>query len=132
MLDDIINTVNELVCRAVNAVEAGLNAAPATSLGFSATTAANQDGADEGGNSEARAEIEIGVHQLETLLEASIDKNFDKLEIYVLRNILTVPQELAPYMRLRHYEVSQTRLDCNGHIPIILFRASTSPPTLPP
>ena len=112
MLDDIINTVNELVCRAVNAVEAGLNAAPATSLGFAATSPATQDGSDDSGSSEARAEIEIGVHQLETLLETSIDKNFDKLEIYVLRNILTVPHELAPYMRLRHYEVSGARFEC--------------------
>ena len=112
MLDDIINTVNELVCRAVNAVEAGLNAAPATSLGFAAPITTTQDGLEDSSSSDARAEIEIGVHQLETLLETSIDKNFDKLEIYVLRNILTVPQELAPYMRLRHYEVSQAKFEC--------------------
>jgi len=52
---------------------------------------------------EARDEIENGVHQLETLLESTVDKNFDKLEIYALRNILTVPEDLAPWMRLSHY-----------------------------
>jgi kinetochore protein Mis12/MTW1 len=54
---------------------------------------------------EARDEIENGVHQLETLLEATVDKNFDKFEIYTLRNILTVPDDLAPWIRLSHYRV---------------------------
>ncbi len=54
---------------------------------------------------EAKDEIENGVYQLETLLEATVDKTFDKFEIYTLRNILTVPDELAPWMRLGHYEV---------------------------
>ena len=46
------------------------------------------------------------MHQLETLFEATVDKDFDKLEIYVLRNILTVPEEIAGWIRLGHYEVS--------------------------
>ena len=49
------------------------------------------------------------MHQLETLLEATVDKTFDRFEIYTLRNILTVPEELEPWIRLGHYEV---RLDC--------------------
>lgn len=44
------------------------------------------------------------MHQLETLLEAKIDKNFDRLEIYALRNILTVPAEVRDWVRLSHYE----------------------------
>lgn len=62
----------------------------------------------DGGTSEypeAQAEIENGVHQLETLLESTVDKAFDKFEIYTLRNILTVPDDLAQWMRLAHYEV---------------------------
>ena len=46
------------------------------------------------------------MHQLETLLESTIDKNFDKLEIYTLRNVLTVPEDLVPWVRLEHYNVS--------------------------
>lgn len=46
------------------------------------------------------------MHQLETLLEATVDKNFDKLEIFVLRSILSVPEELVEWIRLGHYEVS--------------------------
>lgn len=49
-------------------------------------------------------EIENGVHQLETLLEAKIDKNFDKFEVYALRNILSVPPEVRNWVKLGHYE----------------------------
>jgi len=63
---------------------------------------------DDDGNivyPEAKLELENGLHQLETLLETNVDKAFDKFEIYVLRNILTVPGDLLPYVRLKHYEV---------------------------
>ena len=56
-------------------------------------------------------ELENGVHQLETLLESTVDKSFDKFEIYTLRNILTIPDDLAPWMRLAHYEVCQSLLE---------------------
>ncbi|KAJ4175050.1 hypothetical protein NW754_005470 [Fusarium falciforme] len=52
----------------------------------------------------AKLEIEHGTHQLETLLNASIDKNFDLFELYTMRNILTVRPDDQPYMRLAHYE----------------------------
>ncbi|KAI9660498.1 MAG: hypothetical protein M1821_009848 [Bathelium mastoideum] len=108
LLDDIINTVNELVYRAVNAVEEGLLSAPPTVLGFQ-QRARDENRApdlDSDGTElypEAKTEIEEGVHQLETLLEATVDKNFDKLEIWALRNVLTVPDDLAPWVRLEHY-----------------------------
>jgi kinetochore protein Mis12/MTW1 len=42
-----------------------------------------------------------------------VDRNFDKLEIYVLRNVLHVDEELVPWVRLGHYEVNihEERLD---------------------
>ena len=59
---------------------------------------------------EAKQEIEEGLHKLETLLESTVDKNFDRFEIYVLRNILSVPEDLTGWIRLGHYEVcSQTK-----------------------
>jgi kinetochore protein Mis12/MTW1 len=111
LVDDIINTVNELSSRAVDAAEEGLLAADPAQLGFSA--AANRNKGDEGAKGreaealpDARVEIEEGVHQLETLLEANIDRNFDKFEIIVLRNILAIhPPELVPWIRLPHYDV---------------------------
>lgn len=63
------------------------------------------NGAGDSEYPEATAEIEEGVHQLETLLESTVDKTFDKFEIYTLRSILTIPDNLAPWMRLSHYEV---------------------------
>ena len=65
-----------------------------------------------------KEEIENGVHALETLLEATVDKTFDKFEIYTLRNILTVPDDLAPWMRLAHYEVRMVFL-----LPIVQGRS---------
>ncbi|KAI9705710.1 MAG: hypothetical protein M1820_005120 [Bogoriella megaspora] len=109
LLDDIINTVNELVYRAVNAIEEGLLSAPPRILGFE-RRAKDENRIlhtdTEGSNTypEAKAEIEEGVHQLETLLEATVDRNFDKLEIWSLRNVLAVPGELASWIRLEHYK----------------------------
>lgn len=124
LIDDIINTVNELIYRAVTAVEEGLTSTPATSLGFAkarAATNGNSTGADpspdtsplsqseldENGESlypEKRVEVEHGVHQLETLLESSVDKNFDKLEIYLLRNVFDL-RGCERWIRLGHYQV---------------------------
>ncbi|KAI9889923.1 MAG: hypothetical protein M1814_004646 [Vezdaea aestivalis] len=109
LIDDIINSVNSLVYRAVSAVEAGLLSTPPAHLGFAKKAAVEKvkPPKDENGKPmfpEAKLEIENGVHQLETLLEATVDKDFDKLELYVLRNVLHIPSDLAPWVRLKHYE----------------------------
>lgn len=84
-------------------------ATPPERLGFAhASNGSTIPDTDEDGNvvyPEAKLEIENGLHQLETLLEANVDKAFDKFEIYVLRNILTVPDDLLAWVRLKHYEV---------------------------
>ncbi|KAM0428255.1 hypothetical protein ACHAPT_007156 [Fusarium lateritium] len=103
LLDDIINTVNVLADRALDSVERLLLSIPPQSLGFSEKHALAGEAAlppDEA----AKLEIEHGTHQLETLLNASIDKNFDLFELYTMRNILTVRPDDQPYMRLAHYE----------------------------
>lgn len=69
------------------------------------TTIPDTDGDGNVEYPEAKLEIENGLNQLETLFEANVDKAFDKFEIYVLRNILTVPQDLVNWVRLGHYEV---------------------------
>ena len=125
-MDEIINTVNELVYQAVSAVERGLLDALPAALGFGRTESESLaiEGRESNGNGNmaampdtpdqreaaaaaaAAVEIENGVHQLETLLQATVDRNFDKLEIYVLRNILSVPADLVAWVRLKHYEVN--------------------------
>jgi kinetochore protein Mis12/MTW1 len=108
LIDDIINSVNNLVYQGTSSLENGLTATPPARLGFKPSKATPTP-ADEGGATldypQAKQEIEEGLHQLETLLESTVDKNFDKFEIYVLRNILSVPEELARWIRLSHYEV---------------------------
>ncbi|RYP22242.1 hypothetical protein DL765_001756 [Monosporascus sp. GIB2] len=114
LIDDIINSVNILAERALNSVEQGLLNAPPAALGFRANNGRQQrqprDAAAAAGGATdpaeaAKDEIEAGTHQLETLLCASIDRNFDKFEIYVLRNILCVrPADVRDWIRLSHYE----------------------------
>ncbi|KAK4691228.1 kinetochore protein Mis12/MTW1, partial [Lecanoromycetidae sp. Uapishka_2] len=112
LIDDIINAVNSIIYQAIEALENGLLQIPPRSLGFArdhSSTSISIPDTDGNGNieyPEATAEIENGVHQLETLLESTVDKSFDKFEIYTLRNILTIPDDLAPWMRLSHYEPS--------------------------
>ncbi|KAI9897604.1 hypothetical protein N3K66_007460 [Trichothecium roseum] len=91
LLDDIINTVNVLSDRALTSIEKLLLSIPPKNLGFPTPDA-------------AKLEIEQGTHQLETLLTASLDRNFDKFELYCMKNILTVPAKERPFVRLRHYE----------------------------
>ncbi|KAI9836307.1 MAG: hypothetical protein M1838_005092 [Thelocarpon superellum] len=108
LIDDIINSVNELLYRAVSAIETGLLSASPTALGFvvrpASPTSSSTTITTTTAQADAKREIENGVHQLETLLEATVDKNFDKLEIYLLRSVLAIPEEVAPWIRLGHYE----------------------------
>ncbi|KAK9772528.1 putative Kinetochore-associated protein MTW1 [Seiridium cardinale] len=104
LLDDIINSVNILAERALNSVEQGLLNAPPEKLGFKTPKNSDPDDALDPAE-QAKNEVEAGTHQLETLLCASIDRNFDKLEIYVLRNILCVkPVDIRNWIRLSHYD----------------------------
>ena len=111
LLDDVINTVNVLADRALDSVERLLLSLPPQKLGFAKPKASSkskqpqgQAEDDETGPAEAaKAEIESGTHQLETLLNAAIDKNFDVFELYVMQNILIVKPQDQSYMRLSHY-----------------------------
>jgi hypothetical protein len=61
-------------------------------------------------------------------MENAVDKNFDRLEIWTLRNVLCLPrgeEELVRWMRLGGYEVSYTpagglgRLSCGKALKIV-------------
>jgi kinetochore protein Mis12/MTW1 len=94
------------VFKATDAVEKGLLSADPVNLGFEIPpeTSTEAQAAATAIQERAKLEIEYGVHQLETLLEAKIDKNFDKLEVWALRNVLSVPPEVRDWVRLSHYE----------------------------
>ncbi|OOF95253.1 hypothetical protein ASPCADRAFT_207723 [Aspergillus carbonarius ITEM 5010] len=108
LIDDIINSINNLIYQAISSLETGLLSTPPERLGFShANNGSTIPDTDEDGNviyPEAQLEIENGLHQLETLLEATVDKTFDKFELFVLRNTFKVPDDLMGYIRLKHYE----------------------------
>ncbi|KAL4970287.1 MIND complex subunit MTW1 [Aspergillus stella-maris] len=108
LIDDIINSINNLIYQAISSLESGLLSTPAERLGFAhANNGSTIPDTDEDGNvvyPEAQLELENGLHQLETLLEATVDKAFDKFEIFVLRNIFRVPDDLMGWIRLKHYE----------------------------
>lgn len=75
LVDDIINAVNEIMYKCTAAMEKYL---------LSKSKIGEEDYGEE---------IKSGVAKLESLLENSVDKNFDKLELYVLRNVLRIPEE---------------------------------------
>lgn len=100
VIDDIINSINLLAFRAIDALEKGLLAAPPASIGFTPTSTVSADDVA----TQCQHEIEYGVYKLETLLNAKIDKNFDKMEIYLLRNVFAVPADVRDWIRLSHYE----------------------------
>ncbi|GFN14472.1 MIND complex subunit MTW1 [Aspergillus tubingensis] len=108
LIDDIINSINNLIYQAISSLETGLLGTPPERLGFShANNGSTIPDTDEDGNviyPEAQLEIENGLHQLETLLEATVDKTFDKFELFVLRNTFKVPDDLMGWIRLKHYE----------------------------
>ncbi|KAH8728180.1 Mis12 protein-domain-containing protein [Phaeosphaeriaceae sp. PMI808] len=116
LIDDIINAINEVLYRCTDSFETGLLAADPALLGFAdryaeegKVPAKDEDGID--GFPEATLEIEEGVLKLETLMENAVDKNFDRLEIWTLRNVLCLPrgeEELVNWVRLGHYENLQT------------------------
>lgn len=76
LLDDIINNVNDIMYKCTAAMEKYL---------LRKNDIEGHDYSEE---------IRVGIAKLETLLEHTVDKNFDKLELYVLRNVLTIPNEL--------------------------------------
>ncbi|ETN46861.1 uncharacterized protein HMPREF1541_01050 [Cyphellophora europaea CBS 101466] len=101
LIDDIINSVNNFIYQGVGSLETGLLSTPPERLGFK-----GQKGTDdtEIEYPEAKQEIEEGLQKLETLLNSTVDKNFDRFEIYVLRNILCVPSDLTNWIQLQHYQ----------------------------
>lgn len=84
LIDDIINTANALLYKSVSAMETLFRSLPPEVL--------------------PEEEVESGIHKFETLLESAVDRNFDAFELFVLRNVVTVPPELVGWLRLAHHD----------------------------
>lgn len=105
LLDDIINSINDISYRGLESIEKGLGAPDPATLGFKDSPDVQDNIPAQSAEDRKQYEIDNGVHQLETLLESSIDKNFDIMEIFALRNMLAIPDDVKDWVKLRHYEV---------------------------
>lgn len=110
LIDDVINAVNDIMYKCTQAMETYLNERQQKQM----EKATEGDGEDEVMMEAAVGaqvgvpddEIQLGTAKLETLLESQVDKNFDKFELYALRNIFTIPSDLVEegWVRLMHHE----------------------------
>ncbi|ODQ46689.1 hypothetical protein PICMEDRAFT_16525 [Pichia membranifaciens NRRL Y-2026] len=116
VIDDIINVINEIMYRCTEQLEQIL-INQKLQLEESANERLLQQRSDDiivdANLSKTREEkqysvedIQTGTATLESLLEHSINRNFDKFEVYALRNVFTLPEDLVSggHVRLKHHE----------------------------
>lgn len=111
LIDDVINAVNDIMYKCTQAMETYLNERQQKRLEETMKEKNSDEDVVMEGPEDTRSaipedEIQLGTAKLETLLESQVDKNFDKFELYALRNIFTVPSDLVRdgWVRLMHHE----------------------------
>ncbi|KAG0058393.1 hypothetical protein BGZ89_001314 [Linnemannia elongata] len=93
-VDDVINSVNNMIYQASMALQEFVeNEMEAWAIQNQSQLPKNYD---------AKVESAKGMHKFETLLEAAVDKNFDRFELYALKNLFGVPEDVD--IVLPHYE----------------------------
>ena len=104
-VDDVINSVNEYLYRALDHLQTYFSAQRTTqgSPDFQQEIqkVGNQFFCLSPNFTFTRRFHMQGLDQVVTLLEAALDRNFDKFELYVLKNIFRFPQSLV----LPHHQV---------------------------
>jgi kinetochore protein Mis12/MTW1 len=109
----VINAVNELLYNCVEGLSDALSKQTPHTLGFTLAPGEMRETDDDGNDlmtARENEELENGIHQLETLLEIGVDRNFDAFELFVLRNLLVVERTLVPWVRLPHHKVCQAAI----------------------
>ena len=113
LIDDVINSANAILYQSMDAFETYLRDTVIPSIPSSASTQAAKtfdlDAPEDAEREALYKELEYGMAQVETLLENAVDRNFDAFELYVLRNVFNVPEEVDGYLRLQHHQVSHIR-----------------------
>lgn len=114
LVDEVINAVNQIMYNCTDALETFLKKRRGLQLeklkdkaGIDLKSLLDGDpSAEKENNIFPLDEIRHGTAELETLLVSHVDKNFDKFELYTLRNILTLPKDLVEegWIRLKHHE----------------------------
>ncbi|KAG9072737.1 hypothetical protein KI688_000513 [Linnemannia hyalina] len=93
-VDDVINSVNNMIYQASMALQEFVeNEMEAWAVQHQNQLPKNYD---------VKVESAKGMHKFETLLEAAVDKNFDRFELYALKNLFGVPEDVD--IVLPHYE----------------------------
>ncbi|KAI1321292.1 hypothetical protein EDD11_006628 [Mortierella claussenii] len=92
-VDDVINSVNNMIYQASMALQDYVEAQMDELVAINAPSVRNLDVRDESAKC---------MHKFETLLESSVDKNFDRFELYALKNLFGVPEDVD--IVLPHYE----------------------------
>ncbi|KAI5813980.1 centromere protein Mis12 [Pyronema omphalodes] len=114
LIDDIINTVNAIANATVSSVETFLFSQRPELLGFKTPLGRTRE-VDENGQSvfteQEEDELRQGIHKLETLMDNAVDTTFDKFEIFLMRNVLVVREELVGWCRLEHHKVGALIFD---------------------
>ncbi|KAF9912893.1 hypothetical protein EC991_007505 [Linnemannia zychae] len=93
-VDDVINSVNNMIYQASMALQEFVENE------MEAWTVQNRHNLAK--DYDAKVESAKGMHKFETLLEAAVDKNFDRFELYALKNLFGVPEDVD--IVLPHYE----------------------------
>lgn len=99
VVDDVINAVNDLMYQCTKATEEFLKQ-------HTAAPPVEEDGVVVSAPPAVLAhDLDAGTAQLESLLELVVDRNFDKFELYTIRNVLAIPNDLASggWVRLPHH-----------------------------
>ncbi|KAK6539876.1 hypothetical protein TWF694_008713 [Orbilia ellipsospora] len=106
VVDDIINAANESVYGTVQQLENYLYSSGPSALGYvgDGSIAETDEDGKEIFDDTAMNEIQQGLHMLEMLMESKVDKAYDQFEVYVLRNIFSVPSDVRDWLRLRHHD----------------------------
>lgn len=108
VIDDVINAVNHILYKCTQAMESYLVERQQEKQKQFDELKANGGSISVDINNwvSLNDEINLGTAKLETLLENQVDRNFDKFELYALRNIFTIPIELINEgsVRLKHHE----------------------------
>ena len=113
LIDDVINSANAILYQSMDAFETYLRDTLIPSIPTSTSTSTKKpfdlDASQDTEKEELFTELEFGMAQVETLLENAVDRNFDAFELYVLRNVFNVPEEVEGYLRLQHHQVQPTK-----------------------
>ncbi|GJJ68156.1 kinetochore protein Mis12/MTW1 [Entomortierella parvispora] len=95
-IDDVINSVNNMIYQASMALQEFVEVQM-----DEITTRAEANGQLDS-NFDVKTESEQCMHKFETLLESSVDKNFDRFELYALNRLFGVGENVD--IVLPHYE----------------------------